>query len=419
MPSISERFRNSWNAFLGRDPTVEYKINYGENTMNPYRNRYSYNNARSIIAAIYNRIAVDVSEVHIEHAKLNPEGYYESSVDSYLNRCLTIEANIDQTSKMFIQDLVESMFDEGVVAAVPVSTDNDPTTNSEKWDVYSMRVGKITAWYPQHVRIRLYNELNGRTSEIVMPKSCVAIIPNPFYSTMNEPNSTLQRLIRTINKLDAQNDSNTNNKLNMIIQLPYVLKSPQKKLEANRRRDSIERQLESSPLGIAYTDGTEKIIQLNRPLEHTLWEQVKELTIELFNKLGVTQGILDGTADEATRINYFNSTIAPICSTIADEFKRTFLSATAITRGHTIYFYRDPFKLVPVSQLADIADKFRRNEIMTSNELRAELGMKPSTATSAEELRNPNLNASKEQLAEDQEGTGEDLEEVETDEESV
>lgn len=400
MATISERFRSSWNAFLGRDPTETMRdvsvSTYGYST--PYRSNFRYNNVRSVIAAIYNRIAVDVSEIHIVHAKMDEDNHYKETVKSQFNRCLTVEANLDQTGKMFLQDLVESMFDEGVVAAVPVDTDLIPTGDSERWDILSMRVGRIVEWYAQHVKVNLYDENDGQYKDVILPKKMVAIIPNPFYATMNEPNSTLQRLIRTINKLDAQNDKCTSNKLNMIIQLPYVLKTPQKKLEADRRRKSIENQLESSPLGIAYTDGSEKIMQLNRPLENNLWEQVKELTTELFNKMGVTQGILDGTADEATMINYFNNTIAPICSAIADEFKRKFLSRTAISQGQSVYFYRDPFKLVPVSQLADIADKFRRNELMTSNELRAEIGMKPSDSANAEELRNPNLNASKEEV---------------------
>ena len=402
MATISERFRNSWNAFMGRDPTevknYDVTYSYGGSQM-PFRARYNTNNVRSVIAAVYNRIAVDVSEIHIEHAKMDENNHYKETVDSYLNRCLNIEANIDQTGKSLIQDLVESMFDEGVVAVVPVDTDYDPTTDSEKWDVLTLRTARIVGWYPKEVKVHLYDENDGKMKDLILPKEMVAIIPNPFYATMNEPNSTLQRLLRTINKLDAQNDKCTQNKLNMLIQLPYVLKTPQKKLEADRRRASIEKQLEESPLGIAYTDGTEKVMQLNRPLENNLWEQVKELTVELFNKMGVTQGILDGTADEATMINYFNNTIAPICSAIADEFRRKFLSKTAITQGQNIYFYRDPFKLVPVSQLADIADKFRRNEIMTSNELRAEIGMKPSESANAEELRNPNLNASKEEVA--------------------
>ena len=418
MATIAQRFRSSWNAFLGRDPTTD-KIDY--NIMNvssyssmPYRNRFSTNNARSVIASIYNRIAVDVREINMVHAKMDENGHYQKTMDSYLNYCLNVEANVDQTGKELMQDIVESMFDEGVVAVVPVDTDFNPTGDSEKWDVLSLRVGRVSEWFPQHVTVHLYDENDGKFKDVTLPKSMVAVINNPFYATMNEPNSTLQRLLRTINKLDAQNEKCTNNKLNMIIQLPYVLKTPQKKLEADRRRRSIEKQLEESPLGIAYTDGTEKIMQLNRPIENDLWQQVKDLTTELFNKMGVTQSILDGTADEATMINYFNNTIAPICSTIADEFKRKFLSKTAITQGQSIYYYRDPFKLVPVSQLADIADKFRRNEIMTSNEMRAEIGMLPSDSANAEELRNPNLNASKEEV-QNRDGFSTD---EETDEES-
>lgn len=404
MATIAQRFRSSWNAFLARYPTNslgDYSIttNVSYSSM-PYRNRFNTNNARSIIASVYNRIAVDVREINMVHAKMDENNHYQKTMNSYLNYCMTIEANTDQTGKELIQDIVESMFDEGVVAVVPVDTDFNPTGDSEKWDVLSLRTGRIIQWYPQHIQVHLYDENDGQFKDIILPKSMVAIINNPFYATMNEPNSTLQRLLRTINKLDAQNDKCTTNKLNMIIQLPYVLKTPQKKLEANKRRKEIEKQLEESPLGIAYTDGTEKIMQLNRPIENDLWQQVKDLTTELFNKMGVTQSILDGTADEATMINYFNNTIAPICSSIADEFKRKFLSKTAISQGQSIYYFRDPFKLVPVSQLADIADKFRRNEIMTSNEMRAEIGMLPSDSANAEELRNPNLNASKEEIAE-------------------
>ena len=407
MASLAQRFRSGWNAFLGRDPTKEREFTSGEvygYTSRPDRVRYTLSNQRSIVSSVYNRIAVDVSQINMVHAKLDDEGYYKETVDSTLNDCLTIEANVDQTGKAFIQDMVESMFDEGVIAVVPTDTDDDPTNLSQNWDIYSLRTGRITEWYPLAVKIRLYNERNGQYQDVILPKDMVAIITNPFYSTMNEPNSTLQRLIRTINKLDKLNDQNTTNKLNLIISLPYITNTDQRRREAERRRKDIENQLEASPLGIAYADGTERITQLNRPLETNLWEQVKELTTELFNKLGVTQAILDGTADEATTINYYNNTIAPICSAIADEFKRKFLSKTAITQGHTIFFFRDPFKLVPVSQLADIADKFRRNEIMTSNELRAEIGMKPSDAENAETLRNPNLNASNEELKEEEKG---------------
>ena len=408
MASITQRFRSGWNAFLGRDPTKEYQWTSGNvygYSSRPDRVRYTLNNQRSLVASVYNRIAVDVSQITMLHAKLDDQNHYSETMDSSLNRCLTVEANIDQTAKAFIQDIVESMFDEGVVAVVPTDTDDDPTTDSQRWDIYSMRTGRITEWYPMSVKVRLYNERLGVYQEIVLPKSAVAIIQNPFYSTMNEPNSTLQRLIRTINKLDKLNDQNTSNKLNLIISLPYITKTDQRKREAERRRRDLEKQLGDSPLGVAYADGTEKITQLNRPLETGLWDQVKELTAELFNKLGVTQAILDGTADEATTINYYNNTIVPVCSAIADEFKRKFLSTTAISQKHTIFFYRDPFKLVPVSQLADIADKFRRNEIMTANELRSEIGMKPAQTDDANSLRNPNLNKSKEEMAEDGEGS--------------
>lgn len=411
MASLTQRFRSGWNAFLGRDPTKEREYTSGQvygYTSRPDRVRLTISNQRSVVASVYNRIAVDVSQIEMIHAKLDDQNHYSETIDSSLNNCLTIEANVDQTAKAFIQDIVESMFDEGIVAVVPTDTDDDPTTLSQKWDIYSMRTGKITEWYPLAVKIRLYNERIGQFQEIILPKDSVAIITNPFYATMNEPNSTLQRLIRTINKLDKLNEQNTTNKLNLIISLPYITKTEQRKREAERRRADLENQLENSPLGVAYADGTERITQLNRPLETGLWEQVRDLTTELFNKLGVTQAILDGTADEATTINYYNNTIVPICSAIADEFKRKFLSKTAISQRHTIFFYRDPFKLVPVSQLADIADKFRRNEIMTSNELRAEIGMKPSDAANAETLRNPNLNESKEETRAAEDGVNVD-----------
>lgn len=407
MASLTQRFRSGWNAFLGRDPTKEREFTSGEvygYTSRPDRVKFALSNQRSVVASVYNRIAVDVSQIEMVHAKLDDQNHYKETVDSSLNDCLTIEANVDQTAKAFIQDIVESMFDEGVVAVVPTDTDDDPTTDSQKWDIFSMRTGRILEWYPLAVKVRVYNERLGIFQDLVLPKDMIAIITNPFYATMNEPNSTLQRLIRTINKLDKLNEQNTTNKLNLIISLPYITKSEQRKKEAERRRSDLENQLENSPLGVAYADGTERITQLNRPLETGLWEQVRDLTTELFNKLGVTQAILDGTADEATTINYYNNTIVPICSAIADEFKRKFLSRTAITQGHTIFFYRDPFKLVPVSQLADIADKFRRNEIMTSNEMRAEIGMKPNDSEKADDISNPNLNKSNAEVEADGSG---------------
>ncbi len=407
MASLTQRFRSGWNAFLGRDPTKEREFTSGEvygYTSRPDRVKFTLSNQRSVVASVYNRIAVDVSQIEMVHAKLDDQNHYKETVDSSLNDCLTIEANVDQTAKAFIQDIVESMFDEGVVAVVPTDTDDDPTTDSQKWDIFSMRTGRILEWYPLAVKVRVYNERLGIFQDLVLPKDMIAIITNPFYATMNEPNSTLQRLIRTINKLDKLNEQNTTNKLNLIISLPYITKSEQRKKEAERRRSDLENQLENSPLGVAYADGTERITQLNRPLETGLWEQVRDLTTELFNKLGVTKAILDGTADEATTINYYNNTIVPICSAIADEFKRKFLSRTAITQGHTIFFYRDPFKLVPVSQLADIADKFRRNEIMTSNEMRAEIGMKPNDSEKADDISNPNLNKSNAEVEADGNG---------------
>lgn len=400
MSTISERIRGVWNAFLGRDPTSYYNYTELTNVSNPYAYRYTSNRARSVIAGVYNRIAVDVSEIKMVHASVDENSRYKETINSSLNYCLNVEANIDQTSKALRQDIVESMFDEGVVAVVPVDTEGDPIVSND-WEVLSLRTASIVEWFPQSVKVHLYNDATGQFRDIILPKSMVAIIPNPFYSTMNEPNSTLQRLLRTISKLDAQNEKVSSNKLNMLIELPYVLKTPQKKLEANKRRAAIEKQLDESPLGIAYIDGTEKVIQLNRPIDANLWEQVKELTIELFNKLGVTQAVLDGTADEATMINYYNNTISPICSAIADEFKRKFLhfSIEERDKNETIYFYRNVFKLSPVSQIADIADKFRRNEIMTSNELRGEMGMMPSSSPKADVLDNPNINSSKEELA--------------------
>lgn len=404
MPTIAQRIRSGWNAFIGRDPTKEFQLTkdytyggYGYG-VRPDRMRYTGGNQRSIVASVYNRISVDVASINFEHARLDDNGHFKESISSGLNECMNVSANIDQTGRAFLQDIVESMFDEGVVAIVPVETDVNPL-DTESYDIRSMRTGRIVSWYPEAVKVHLYNELQGRYQDIIMPKSRVAIIENPFYSIMNEPNSTLQRLIAAINKLNAANDNSTSSKLDLIIQLPYVTKSPQRKEEARKRRKEIEDQLSESKLGIAYTDGTERVTQLNRSLDNNLWTQVKELTEQLFSQLGVTPSILDGTADEATRINYFNSTIAPICSAICDEFGRKFLTKTARTQKQAIIYFRDPFKLVPVSQLADIADKFRRNEIMTSNELRAEIGYKPSDAAQANDISNPNLNKSNEQLA--------------------
>ena len=397
---MTQRIRSGWNAFIGRDPTTSIPLSeemsgFGYSSR-PDRVRYTKGNQRSIVASIYNRISVDVASIKIEHAKLDKDGRYKERFSSGLNDCINVSANVDQTGRALIQDIVESMFDEGVVAVVPTDTNIDPIKTGS-YDILELRTGKIVAWYPKMVKVHAYNENTGKYQDILVPKDEVAIIENPFYSIMNEPNSTLQRLIQAINKLNSANDISTSPKLDLIIQLPYVTKSPQRQAEARRRRKEIEDQLSSSKLGIAYTDGTEKVTQLNRSLDNNLWTQVKELTEQLYSQLGVTPSILDGTADEATRINYFNSTIEPICSAIVDEFERKFLTKTARTQGQAIVFFRDPFKLVPVSQLADIADKFTRNEIMTSNEIRGEIGMKPVKDPKADMLINKNLNMTDEQ----------------------
>lgn len=398
---MTQRIRSGWNAFIGRDPTStsiplsEEMSGFGYSSR-PDRVRYTKGNQRSIVASIYNRISVDVASIKIEHAKLDKDGRYKERLSSGLNDCINVSANVDQTGRALIQDIVESMFDEGVVAVVPTDTNIDPIKTGS-YDILELRTGKIIAWYPKMVKVHAYNENTGKYQDILVPKDEVAIIENPFYSIMNEPNSTLQRLIQAINKLNSANDISTSSKLDLIIQLPYVTRSPQKQEEARRRRKEIEDQLSTSKLGIAYTDGTEKVTQLNRSLDNNLWTQVKELTEQLYSQLGVTPSILDGTADEATRINYFNSTIEPICSAIVDEFERKFLTKTARTQGQAIVFFRDPFKLVPVSQLADIADKFTRNEIMTSNEIRGEIGMKPVKDPKADMLINKNLNMTDEQ----------------------
>lgn len=400
MPTVLDRFKKSWNAFMGRDPTIDHKeYGYGS-SIRPDRMRFTYNNAQTIIASVYNRIAIDVSAIDIKHVKLDENKTYQDDVNSYLNDCLVYEANIDQTGRAFIQDVVQSMFDEGCVAVVPTEADlNQTKTKVNEAKIYSLRTGKVIAWYPTAVTVNVYNDRTGRREDITLPKSVVAIIENPFYSVMNEPNSTLQRLLRTINQLNTFNDQNASGKLDMIIQLPYVIKSDLKRQEAERRRAEIEEQLTGSKYGIAYADGTERIVQLNRSLENNLWQQVKELTEELYNQLGLTQTIFDGTANEQTMINYNNRTIEPICAAIANELERKFLTVTARTQGHAIRYFRDPFKLVPVNQLADIADKFTRNEIMSSNEFRVKIGFKPSDDPKADELRNANLNQSNEELA--------------------
>ena len=399
MANILKRIQSGWNAFMGRDPTYNLPPNIGNGySSRPDRKWYSTTSARSVVASAYNRIAVDVSTVDIVHVRTDKDGNYKETINDTLNECLTLSANLDQTGTDLKRDLVISMFDEGCIAVVPTETDDEPMDLSQDYDILALRVGKVVAWYPQHVKVRAYNDGNGRFEDVVFPKSTTAIIENPFYLTMNEPNSTLKRLLRTINRLDAFNENNASGKLDMIIQLPYLINSDKRRIEADKRRKDVQDQLKNSPLGVAYIDGTEKIIQLNRSLENNLWQQVTDLTAQLYRELGLTQAIIDGTADENAMINYFNNTIAPICKAIAEEMKRKFLSRTAISQKQSIMYFRDPFKLVSVQQLADIGDKFRRNEIMTSNEIRSKLGIKPSTEEMADTLRNPNLNQSDEEL---------------------
>lgn len=393
---FTDRLAHAWNAFKGRDPTPPgfWGASSG---YRPDRMRFSRGNERSIITAVYNRIAIDVSAITIQHIQTDGEGRFSEVRSSGLNECLTLSANADQTGRAFLQDLVQSMFDEGCVAAVPIDTDDSPegeNTIAGSFDVDSIRVGKIIDWMPKHVRLYAYNELTGRKEEIVMPKKAVAIIENPFYSIMNESNSTVQRLIRKLNLLDAIDEQSGSGKLDMIIQLPYVVRSDAKKKDAQRRRKELEDQLANGKYGIAYIDGTEKVTQLNRSVDNNLMSQIEYLVNLMYSQLGITQSIMDGTADEATMLNYYNRTIEPIVSAIADEMKRKFLTKTARTQGQSIFFYRDPFKLVPVSQVAEIADKFTRNEIMSPNEVRQVIGLKPSKDPTSDELRNRNLSES-------------------------
>lgn len=393
--SFRSRLKSAWNAFFNKDPTPNYsEIGFGS-FLRPDRVRLTRGNERSIITAIYNRIAMDVAAVSIRHVILDDNNRFVREVDSGLNSCLSLEANLDQTARDFIMDVVMSMMDEGCVAIVPTDTDNNPKNGSVgSFDVDEMRTGKVVEWFPQYVKILVYNEYTGKKEEVIMPKTSVCIIENPLYAVMNEPSSTMQRLIRKLCLLDVIDEQTGSGKLDMIIQLPYVIKSKTRKEQAEARRQDIENQLARSKLGIAYTDGTERIVQLNRPLENNLMSQIEYLTNLLFSQLGITQGILDGTADEATMNNYNNRTIEPILSAIVDEIKRKFLTKTARTKKHSIKFFRDPFRLLPVSSLAEIADKMTRNEIMSPNEMRQVLGMKPSDDPKSDELRNRNLSQS-------------------------
>lgn len=389
-----DRIQRGWNAFRNRDPTQDFRDSGMTYYYRPDRPRFTRGNERSIITSVLNRIALDVSAIDIFHVKLDKNGRFLTMIESGLNNCLTLSANADQTGRAFKQDAVMSMLDEGCVAIVPVDTSIDPN-KSDSYQIDTMRVGKIIQWRPQYVQVRLYNEQTGKKEELWLPKRSVAIIENPLYAVMNEPNSTMQRLIKKLALLDVTDEQTASGKLDLIIQLPYVIKTEARRQQAESRRKDIEMQLAGSKYGIAYTDGTERITQLNRSVENNLMKQVEYLTNQLYSQLGITQAILDGTADEKTMLNYYSRTIEPIISAIVDEMKRKFLTKTARTQRQSIQFFRDPFKLVPVGDIAEIADKFTRNEIMTSNEIRQIVGMKPSDDPKADELRNSNISQQK------------------------
>lgn len=393
--NFGSRLIHAWNAFTNRNPTPSGDL--GDSYYHrPDRIHFTRGNEKSIVTSVYNRIAMDVASVEVKHVRLDENGRYISSVDSGLNSCLNLEANIDQTGRAFIQDIVMSMLDEGCVAVVPVDTSIDPRVSSS-YDILSMRTAKIVQWYPQHVKVRLYDERSGQKKEITLPKSTVAIIENPLYAVINEPNSTMQRLIRKLSLLDVTDEQTASGKLDLIIQLPYIIKTQARRDEAERRRKEIERQLAGSKYGIAYADGTEHITQLNRAVENNLMSQIQYLTELLYSQLGITQAVMDGTADEKTMLNYNNRSVEPIMSAIVDELKRKFLTKTARSQGQSIMMFRDPFRLVPVNNIAEIADKLSRNEIMTSNEIRQVIGMKPSDDPKADELVNPNISQPKDE----------------------
>lgn len=396
---IGDRLQHAWNAFFYNDNTYVNPQNLGGfSTFRPDRVHFSRGVEKSIVTSVYNRISLDATSIAIKHVRLDDNGRFLEEMDSGLQNCLNVEANIDQTGRAFLQDVVMSMLDEGCVAIVPVDTTIDPA-KSGSYEINTLRTGKILEWYPAHVRVRVYNDQKGVHEEITLPKSMVGIIENPLYAVINEPNSTMQRLIRKLSLLDVVDEQTSSGKLDLIIQLPYVIKTDARKKQADERRKDIEMQLAGSKYGIAYTDGTEKITQLNRPAENNLMKQVEYLTGMLYSQLGLTQSIMDGSANDKTMLNYYNRTIEPILAAIVDEIKRKFLTKTARTQGQTIMYFRDPFKLVPVNDIAEIADKFTRNEIMTSNEIRQIVGMKPADDPSADELRNKNLNQSSEDIA--------------------
>lgn len=394
--SFGSRLKHAWNAFLNRDPPRNFGGYEGGYSYRPDRVRLTRGNERTFVTSVYNRISMDCSAITIQHVRLDDNGRFDSVIESGLNNCLNMEANLDQTGRGLMQDIVMSMLDEGVVAVVPVETNFDPS-QSDSYKIYSMRVGKVLEWYPEHVRVRLYNDKTGQKEELVLPKKTVALIENPFYAIMNEPNSTMQRLIRKLSLLDVVDEQAGAGKLDLIIQLPYVVKSEARREQANRRRLEIENQLRDSKYGIAWTDGTERVTQLNRSLENNLLKQIEYLTNMFYSQLGITLEIMNGTADEAAMTNYYNRIVEPIVSAITDEMKRKFLTRTARSQGQSILFFRDPFKLAPIGTVAEMADKFTRNEIMSSNEFRQVIGLKPSKNPRADELSNKNLNQSSDQ----------------------
>lgn len=402
-----ERFKSAYNAFMGRAPT-KFEYMYGGGGSRPDRTRHRIQNERSIINSIYNRISVDCASIDVKHVKVDADGNYEETLKTTLNRVLTSDANVDQTGRQMIQDLVYSMLDEGCVALMPTDLSTNPAF-TDSYEVFEARVAKIVEWYPKKVKVEAYNEETGKKEQIVLEKRYTPIIENPFYEIMNEPNSTLQRLIRVLNQLDDVNRQNSAGKMDLIVQLPYVIKNTARKKEAEDRRKNIEAQLTGSQYGIAYIDGTEKVIQLNRPLENNLWTQAKELKEDLFAQLGMTNEILNGSANDETMLNYYSRIIEPILTAIVEEIQRTWLSKTAQTQGQAIRFFRDPFKLVPVSQLAEIGDKMVRNEIMSPNEIRTKIGLKPSDNPKSDELNNPNLNQPEEKTTIVEEGNDEEI----------
>ena len=389
--NLRSRLKHAWNVFMNRDPT-RWSVSETGYSYRPDRVRLHRGNERSIATSVFNRIAMDVATVTIQHVRLDDDGRFLYAMKSGLNNCLTLEANLDQTGRAFIQDAVISMLDEGCVAIVPVDTTLNPK-NTGSWDVNSLRTGQVLEWYPDKVKVRVYNERSGKKEDVVLPKSMVAIVENPLYSVINESNSTMQRLIRKLALLDAVDEQSSSGKLDLIIQLPYVIKTEARKQQAELRRRDIEQQLSGSKYGIAYTDGTERITQLNRSVENNLMSQIEYLTGMLYSQLGITKEVMDGSADDKVMLNYYNRTTEPILSALVDEMKRKFLTKTARSQNQSIVFFRDPFRLVPVRDLSEIADKFTRNEIMTSNELRQVIGMKPSADPNADQLRNKNLSA--------------------------